>query len=130
LEELLDKAQAKMDHIDLMEQQKAAEQAPKQEEILALKAEVATLNKTVNKFKKGNRKEKETSLLTSLLLTLPTKAAVILQRSNERRRSPERIGLRSSTQSPSLQTLTHPSSKMGSSIGDVWLSTMGEACPS
>jgi hypothetical protein len=43
MEQLLDKAQAKMDHLDLMEQHRAAEQAPKQEEIVALKAEVATL---------------------------------------------------------------------------------------
>ena len=57
MEQLMDKAQEKMDHIDLTQAQKDAEQAPSKEEVLVLRAEAATLKKTVNKFKKGNNKK-------------------------------------------------------------------------
>ena len=57
MEQLMDKAQEKMDHIALMQAQKDAEQVPTKEEVLALRAEVATLKKTVNKFKKGDNKK-------------------------------------------------------------------------
>jgi hypothetical protein len=57
-EQLLNKAQDKIDHIELMKAQAAAEGVPSKEEVLALRAEVQTLKKTVNKFKKGDKDKK------------------------------------------------------------------------
>ena len=58
MEQLLNKAQDKMDHIELMKAQAAAEGISSKEEVLALRAEVATLKKSVNKFKKGDKDKK------------------------------------------------------------------------
>jgi hypothetical protein len=92
-EQLLNKGRAKSDQLEILEQHKAVD-ASKQEEMVALKAQVETFKKAVNKFKRTIRKA-ETSLLPSPL-TLPTKATALLQR-RRKRGSPERIGRRSST---------------------------------
>jgi hypothetical protein len=55
MEELMSKGQAKSDQLEFMAQHKSLETI-KQEEAVALKAEVANLEKTVNEFKKDNEK--------------------------------------------------------------------------
>jgi hypothetical protein len=111
MDQFLDKAQSKSDQLDLVAQQKDAE-ATKQEKVVALKAEVENLRKKVNKFKKDNKKGGGNKSTDEPSSDSSNKAATIPQRSNERRKIPERIGPRSSTQSLSLQTLTSPSSSM------------------
>ena len=88
-----------------------------------MKAEVATLKKTVNKFKKGDNKKGGKSNDKSS--DSFTKGSDDSKKKKKKEKKLKRIDRRSLTQSPSLQAPTSLTSSETRNTGGAWLSTSG-----